>query len=200
MELIVVSFDPDVCALIESMPSHSLTGVIDLNDGCASAGIAHLGGDDDWLSIRSMYPNDRIIMAIDDCSIRKRQTATYGLDNFKTLIAPDAWISPTVKMGQGCIVQMGCKISRSVVLGDICKINMDVTIHHDTVIGNACTLAPGCRLLGNVTLEDDVHIGSGAIILPRLTIAQGTVVGAGALVTRDTSPGEVVVGNPAHTL
>ena len=199
-KLIVVSYDPDVCALIEMNSAYSLTGVIDPDDMCVSKGIQHIGHDDEWPSIHAARQEDRIVMAIDDCVIRKRLAVEYGMGNLENLIAPDVWISTTVKLGRGCIVQMGCKISRDVILGDICKVNMDVTIHHDTIIGNACTLAPGSRLLGNVILEDDVYIGSGAMILPRIRLAQGTVVGAGAVVNRNTRPGEVVAGVPARTL
>ena len=199
-KLIVVSYDPDVCALIEMMSTYTLTGVIAPDAGCTTKGILHIGGDDDWPAIQKARQNDRIVLAIDNCLIRKHLAGKYGMENLENLIAPDAWISPTAKLGQGSIIQMGCKISRDVTLGDICKVNMDVTIHHDTTIGTACTLAPGCRLLGNVTLEDDVFIGSGATVLPRCTIARGTVVGAGAVVTRDTSPGGVVVGIPARML
>lgn len=198
--LIVVGYDPDVCALIEMIPTYTLAGVIDPATTCAVKGISHIGNDDDWSSIQSARPDDRIVIAIDDCSVRRRLAVSYGLENLENLIALETWFSPTVRLGRGCIIQLGCKISRDVILGDVCKVNMDVTIHHDATIGNACTLAPGCRLLGNVTLEDDVFIGSGATILPGHKIARGTVVGAGAVVCRDTSPGEVVVGVPARTL
>jgi sugar O-acyltransferase (sialic acid O-acetyltransferase NeuD family) len=199
-KLIVVSYDPDVCALIEMNSAYTLTGVIGPDDKCVSDGIKHICRDDEWSLMQVAWLDDRIVIAIDDCVVRKRLAVEYGMENLEKLIAPDAWISPTAKIGRGCIVQMGSKISRNVILGDICKVNMDVTIHHGAIIGDACTLAPGSRVLGNVTLEDGVYIGSGATILPRRIIAHGTVVGAGAVVNRNTSPGEVVAGVPARTL
>ncbi len=64
---------------------------------------------------------------------------------------------------------------------------------------------PQTRLSGRengrpVTVGKNVWIGGGAILLPGITVADDAIIGAGSIVTRDVSPAETVVGNPARPL
>ena len=51
-----------------------------------------------------------------------------------------------------------------------------------------------------ITIGDNVWIGGMAVICPGVTVGADAVVGAGAVVTKDVSPGMVVVGNPARVV
>ncbi len=42
-----------------------------------------------------------------------------------------------------------------------------------------------------------VRVGSGAVILP-CTLGDGCIIGAGCVITKDVSPGDIMVGNPAR--
>lgn len=196
----IVAMDGDLCDLVQSVANMELLGVFELRADAVPSGLAYLGCDSEWLKLRKEFPGAKVLVAADSSSLRRQLYRFYGEENVASIIAKDAIVAPTARLGPGCIVQHGVKIMRAAQIGTGCKVNIDVTVHHDAVIGDFCTLTPGCRLLGNVTLEDDVYVGSGATILPGCTVAKGTVIGAGAMVNRDTASGEVMVGVPARPL
>jgi maltose O-acetyltransferase len=51
-----------------------------------------------------------------------------------------------------------------------------------------------------VVIGDKAWIGGGAIILGGVTIGEGAIVGAGSVVTKNVSPYDRVVGNPAKSI
>ena len=51
-----------------------------------------------------------------------------------------------------------------------------------------------------IHIHEDVWIGNGVFISQGITIGRGAVVGAGSVVTKNISPYQVVVGNPARPL
>jgi putative colanic acid biosynthesis acetyltransferase WcaF len=50
---------------------------------------------------------------------------------------------------------------------------------------------------GDVVINHHVWIASGVTILPGVVLAEGTVVAAASLVNKNTSPNDIVAGNPA---
>lgn len=80
------------------------------------------------------------------------------------LVHPTAWVSPSVSMGDGCIVLQNAVVNTRSQLGKACLINCGAVIDHDN------------------RLEDGVHIGLSAIIKanccikPLQKIEAGTVI------------------------
>lgn len=75
-------------------------------------------------------------------------------------------------------------------------------VAHDCIIGDFVTFASRVSLNGRIRVQDNVYVGSDATFLPGtadrfLTIGEGAIIGAGAVVTKDVSPGAVMVGSPA---
>ena len=89
--------------------------------------------------------------------------------------------------------------------------------HEHLEIGNDCMIGPFCYLTDSdhgtspgisygkqpmvskpTVLENNVWLGAGVVVLKGVRIGRNAVVGAGAVVTKDISPGDVVVGVPAH--
>ncbi|WP_350289499.1 acyltransferase [uncultured Croceitalea sp.] len=58
----------------------------------------------------------------------------------------------------------------------------------------------GDDILKKVTIGDNVWIGMKSIIMPGVNIGEGTIIGAGSVVTKNTSPGSIVGGNPAKII
>ena len=55
-----------------------------------------------------------------------------------------------------------------------------------------------CPLLVKTRIAKRASIGSNATIMGGITIGENAIIGAGAVVTRDVTPGTIVVGVPAR--
>jgi sugar O-acyltransferase (sialic acid O-acetyltransferase NeuD family) len=97
-----------------------------------------------------------------------------------TIILQDVFIEPCVKIGQGCLLNVGSKI------------------FHDVNIGKYCEIAPQACILGRVEIGDYTFIGAGSIILPKIKIGKNCIIGAGSIVTKNIPDNQVWFGNPAE--
>jgi sugar O-acyltransferase (sialic acid O-acetyltransferase NeuD family) len=91
-------------------------------------------------------------------------------------------IQPFVRIGNNCILWSGNHVGHRSVVHD----NVFVASH--AVISGYCEIGAGSFVGVNSTFNDHVRV------------APDNVIGAGALVTRDTEPGRVYVGSPAHAV
>ncbi len=101
-------------------------------------------------------------------------------------------IHPGAKIGRNFFVDHGFT-----VIGETAEIGDNVTIYQCVTLGGT---SPDDGVAGkrHPTLLDDVIIGSGAQVLGPITVGVGARVGANAVVTRDVTPGAVMVGIPAR--
>lgn len=195
--VVVISADKEIIELAKERSDFDVIGVLDPKPRAQALGLPVLGADNAWGKLVSKYTNLKAILTTDPPKIKEKLAAHYGIDSLATLVSRDAYISPSAKLGNGCLVQQGTKIMSDVRIGIACKINVNVTVHHDTIIGNFCTLAPGSLLLGAVKVEERVFIGAGAILLPKVHIGKDAIIGAGAVVIKDVPANSTVCGVPA---
>lgn len=111
-----------------------------------------------------------------------------GDEKHHPIIDPRARISAFVTIDAG--VKHPTYVGESFVMAH-CHIG------HDAFIGDGCELAPGTVVGGWAKLMDGVKCGIGALIRPEVVIGENARIGMGAVVTKDVSPGDTVVGNPA---
>lgn len=178
-------FGKEVRGMLESLPNASAAGYLDdFKDG-------HLNPDESSF--------DDVIIAIADPKVRTRivQSWRHRAVPFAPLVSSDVLLHHSVKVGRGCILCPGTKITVDVSIGEFVIVNLNTTIGHDVVIGDFSSLMPSVNISGNVTIGKGVFIGTGATILQGILVEDDAIIGAGSLVTKNVKKGELVIGIPA---
>jgi acetyltransferase-like isoleucine patch superfamily enzyme len=130
------------------------------------------------------------------------------------LIGDGVHIREDVEIGDNCIIGISTKVGARTKIGNYTRV-MDLTnVASDAILGNHVFCGPavimandnamsrdktkgGFDFIGPI-IEDWATIGSNASILPNVRIGKDAMVGASSVVTRDVSPGTVVMGIPAR--
>lgn len=146
---------------------------------------AHVSTDAEWL------------IAIGDNAARARLAAELAGCSFATLVHPFSWVSPSARIGEGCMIFAGTVIQTGVRLGRHVIVNTGATVSHDCRVGDTSHIAVGAHLAGNVTLGARVLFGAGAVARPGATVGDDAVVGAGGVVVRDIAAGVTAFGGGA---
>jgi putative colanic acid biosynthesis acetyltransferase WcaB len=81
-----------------------------------------------------------------------------------------------------------------------------LVLHEAAVLGSNCALRH-CTTIGMKNgpadcpiIGDNVDIGSNVVVLGAIKIGDNAIIGAGSVVLHDVAPGDVVAGNPAHSI
>ena len=111
---------------------------------------------------------------------------------FVTVIHPTALISPSAKIGVGCVISHNVSIGPKVIIGDFNLINSRCTIGHDCKIGNYNFLSPQVVTGGFATLQDENFIGTNGVILPAITVGSNNTVSAGMIVDKNLTDNATV--------
>ncbi len=162
----------------------------------------YLGTDETFISNYSRYVDIPLVITPDNPDARSAIYERYNKLGFKfrTLIAPDASISKSAIISDGCMIQGLCNVSSNSFLGKCVRVNTGANIMHDVRIEDFSVVAPNAVILGYTTAEKKVYIGANSTVLSHLRIGNGSIVGAGSVVTKDVMTRTIVVGVPAYVL
>ena len=156
-------------------------------------------GDDDY--VINAQDDVNVVVSVGNSKLRKKIVNKYIVNahiSFPNIILKNASVCEDVKMGRGCIVSMGTKISTNISMGDFVFVNMDTTICHDGSIGDFVSINPGAKLAGAVTIGNDTEIGMEAAVVQGINVGNNVVIGAGSVVIRDIDDNCTLVGVPAR--
>jgi len=182
-----------------------IAGLVDDNPdfwGTKIDGIPILGPIEKLPSLIRVNRIHRAVIAVGNNLMRKKfadHARANGL-RLPVLIHPQAYVSPTAKLGDGTVVMAGAIVSTHVTMGELGIVNTRASVDHDCFIGDCVHLAPGVTLAGSVTVGNGTLIGVGACVIPSLCIGDDSVVGAGSIVIRDVPSHTTVVGCPARVI
>ena len=178
-------------------PNVRIKGFLDDNpDSLANHTLAFqiLGNTSDYV----IQENDRFIVALGNPEIYQtlvERLARRGA-KFFTLVHPLAYVAPTAKLGQGCMIAPFAVVGPFAVLEDHVSLNVYASVGHDTHVESYCVLTPYAVINGYVTLEQRVFLGTQAIVLAGKRVGKGSKISAGAVAYRNIPANSLVVGNP----
>lgn len=124
--------------------------------------------------------------------------ATSGLDKtcFANVIHPSAYVSPSLDMDHGILIEPGVIISAQSRIGFGVTIKRGCLIGHHNVIGDFTDINPGVVLSGGVKVGRGCILGSGTVVMHQITIGDNCYIGAGSVIVRDIPPNSIAYGNP----
>lgn len=165
----------------------------------ADDGVIHLGNEKTLEGDPLLRKANKWIVAIGNMAARQR-VAKHWQDRLEwiSVVHPQAWVSPSARIGAGVFVGPGAIIHNHAQIGDHAIINSGAIIEHDVQIGTAAHIAPGAVLGGGARIGAGTMVGLGARVRDHHTIGDNCIVGMGAVVVNNVAAGVTVFGNPAR--
>jgi len=145
---------------------------------------------------------DRCVIGVAD--VEWRETIYNYLKSkvwFMPLIATNTFIGKFNNIPDGTLIAPFCTIQTNVKMGVGCMFNIGTCIGHDSEIGNFCSFMGGTTIAGNCLIGEKVYTGINVGIIPEIQIADKVLIGAGSTVIKNvTKTGCTVFGNPAREI
>ena len=147
---------------------------------------------------------------ISDVEIGKNVKIFNFVNLYGCSIGDNSKIGSFVEIQKNATIGKNCKISSHTFICEGVHIEDNVFVGHNVTFIND-KYPRSTTKSGALQTETDwkvvetfvkkgSSIGSSSTILCGVTIGENSIIGAGAVVTKDVSPGTIVVGVPAHVL
>lgn len=153
--------------------------------------------------LSTLHPEQcEIVIAVGEPSLRRKlaQKIIDGGFRLTTLIHPEARLSASSTLGEGCVVCYGVFISCDTVISRNVHLQPNASLGHDCHIGQDSIISSYANLAGNCVVGERVFIGMNAVIRESTSVGDDTIVSMGAAVFNDITTGMIVMGNPARAI
>lgn len=150
----------------------------------------------------AIQADDRFVVSAGNPAVRQalaERLAGRGA-TFFTLVHPTAYVSPTARIGTGCVVSPFASVGSRAQLDDHILLVMYASVAHDCTVGSFCSFSPYSAVAGGSVVGPRVFLGGHALVTPMRHVGQDSKIAAGAVVYRDVPEGSLAAGNPAKVL
>jgi sugar O-acyltransferase (sialic acid O-acetyltransferase NeuD family) len=149
----------------------------------------------------SISENDRFIVAIGNIDLKKKivNTLIEKEAQFVSLIHHTAIITPTAKIGKGCVICPFVIVSDNVIINDFSMLNYYSSCGHDATVGKYSILSPYATLNGFSVLEDEVFLGTHSTVTYNSKIGYRSKVSANSVAMNDAPRHSLIYGVPGKS-
>lgn len=148
-------------------------------------------------------PTDEVEFVVSLGTPKDRKLVFERLDaagyRFAQAVHPDAFISPSVKLGRGVIIAP-CTILAEAVVGDNTIIYPEAMIGHNVELGNHNLVSARTFIGGYVQTKECAYIGALAALRDRITVGSNSVIALAAAVFKNVPDNCTAIGNPARMM
>jgi len=123
--------------------------------------------------------------------------AEYGSKNNLSIIAADAYVAESSRIGEGSFIAHKAFCAVEVQIGKGCIINTGAVVEHQVLIGDYTHIAPNTTICGKCHIGNNVLVGAGTTIKPDITVGNNIIIGAGSVVVSDLTVPGIYYGVPA---
>lgn len=117
-----------------------------------------------------------------------------------TYVSTRAFVWRNAEVGENSFIFEGNVIQPFVRIGNNCILWSGNHVGHRTVVRDNVFVASHAVISGYCEIGENSFIGVNSTFNDHVKVAPDNVIGSGALVTRDTEPGRIYVGSPAHAM
>jgi len=139
-------------------------------------------------------PDVRYVIAIASNSHRRRIVQQFldGGAGFVTVRHPMAIVSPSARVGEGCILAPNVNVGPNVSVGDYSLLNARCSLGHDTVLGSFNVVSPNVSFSGGTRVGDDNFFGINSATKPGIVVGNRNKIEAGMVLDRNIGDDQVV--------
>jgi sugar O-acyltransferase (sialic acid O-acetyltransferase NeuD family) len=186
----------EVFELLEELDSYEVVGFIDNAPEFQNKtiqGIPVLGPTDN-LELLDL-PTNNFHIAIGDNVTRGnifKKLKELG-KNVITIVHPQAIVSKTAAISEGCYIGPEAIINRNVQVGEVSIIDSGSIIQQNTRIGFAVSLSSGVKVANGVQIDDYSFVGMGSSILSDIHVGSGVMIDIGSIVKSNVPSGRTMI-------
>jgi sugar O-acyltransferase (sialic acid O-acetyltransferase NeuD family) len=111
---------------------------------------------------------------------------------FASFIHPDAFISPSAKIGKGTVIAPNVNLGPNTSVGVFNMLNSRCSIGHDSKIGDFNFISPNVCFSGGTSVGDENLFGINSATIPGIEIGNRNKIMAGMVLDKNVGDDEVV--------